>query len=606
LRSSPERAAERQAASSPPRPDATGDPRIRRPTFFLLALLAVGAIWAAYSNHFHNSFHFDDGTVIQNNAYLRSLKNIPLFFRDATTFSSFPTNAAYRPLTSASFALDYWRGGGLDPLTFHVTQWTLHLLLGVLIFFFIKRVLVNAGLASASPGLALFGATLFCVHRANSETVNFLTLRSEILSTLGVVGSFVFYQYAPKWRKSFLWLLPATAGAFAKQSAIVFAPLFTIYVLIFPMEAGGEIAPTPRKRRFAWLRLSAPAFVLAGLFYFLQGRLGGPRLIYGATPPLTYFQTQTFAWLHYFRLFLVPLGLSADSDWTVITHWYDTRVFAGALFALLFVGSAVFYASKRAAGRAFLFGTLWFFVALAPSSSFFSLSEMINEHRPYFPYIGLILCLTAVSGDLLFSREARRPSTGGRGIAAALAVLLLTAHAAGTFERNRDWRSEETLWKSVTEASPGNGRAWMNYGLIFMARADYGNARFCFERAQALVPNYDVLEINLGILEGATNHPAEAERHFQRAISLNSNIAMTNFYFGRWLHENRRDLEAAAHLVAAIAASPADLDARHLLLRVYRDLARNDAACSLARETLKIAPGDPESGAAASASCAPR
>jgi hypothetical protein len=39
--------------------------------------------------------------------------------------------------------------------------------------------------------LALFGATLFCVHRANSETVNFLTLRSEILAAIGVVGSFV-------------------------------------------------------------------------------------------------------------------------------------------------------------------------------------------------------------------------------------------------------------------------------------------------------------------------------------------------------------------------------------------------------------------------------
>jgi len=567
-------------------------------------VLAVGAIWGAYSNHFHNSFHFDDGTVIQNNAYLRSLKNIPLFFRDATTFSSFPTNAAYRPLTSASFALDYWRGGGLDPFTFHVTQWTLHLLLGVLIFFFVKRVLRDAGPASASSGLALFGATLFCLHRANSETVNFLTLRSEILSTLGVVGSFVFYQYGPKWRKSFLWLLPATAGAFAKQSAIMFAPLFAIYLLLFPGEAEGEIGP--RTRRFAWLRLSAPAFVLAGLFYVLQGRLGGPRLIYGATPPLTYLQTQTFAWLHYFRLFLVPLGLSADSDWAAIPHWFDTRVFAGVLFALLFVGSAAVYASKRAAGRAFVFGALWFFVALAPSSSFFSLSEMINEHRPYFPYIGLILCLTAVSGDLLFSPGARWPSPRARRTAVVLAVLLLIAHAAGTFERNRDWRSEETLWKSVTEASPGNGRAWMNYGLIFMARADYANARFCFERAQTLVPNYDVLEVNLGILEGATNHPAEAERHFLRAISLNSNIAMTNFYFGRWLHENRRDREAAAHLIAAIAVSPADLDARHLLLQVYRDLGERDEACSLAKETLKIAPGDAESGATARANCPPR
>jgi Flp pilus assembly protein TadD len=566
------------------------------------AILSAAGVFAAYSNHFHNSFHFDDGTVIQNNAYLRSLKNIPLFFKDATTFSSFPTNASYRPLTSVSFALDYWRGSGLDPFAFHLTQWTLHLLLGVLIFFFVKRVLLNAGLGSRSPWLALLGATLFCVHRVNTETVNFLTLRSEILSTAGVVGSFVFYQYVPRWRKSLLWLLPVAAGAFAKQSAIVFAPLFAIYLLLFPEQRGGEVASSPRQRWSAWLRLSAPPFVLGGIFYFLQARLGGPRLLYGSTPKLTYFQTQTFAWLHYFRLFLLPLGLSADADWAAIPLWFDTRVFAGTLFALLFVASAAFYASRRAAGRAVLFGALWFFVALAPSSSFLSLSEMINEHRPYPAYVGLVLCLAAATGDWLAAVEPGRASRR-QWLGATLGVLILTAHGVGAFRRNRVWLNEETLWRSVTEASPRNGRAWMNYGLIFMARADYANARSRFERARPLVPDYDLLEVNMGILEGASHRPAEAEAHFRRAISLNSNIAMANFYYGRWLQENRRAREAAAHLVAAIAASPADLEARHLLMRVYTDLAENESACSLARQTLKIAPGDPEAAAAASSSC---
>ncbi|MDQ5859175.1 MAG: hypothetical protein M3542_12990, partial [Acidobacteriota bacterium] len=306
----------------------------------MCAILGVAAVFGAYSNHFHNSFHFDDGTVIQNNAYLRSLKNIPLFFQDATTFSSLPVNAAYRPLTSVSFALDYWRGG-LDPLAFHVTQWSLHLLLGVLVYFFVSRTLRLSGLGAASPWLALFGATLFCVHRANTETVNFLTLRSEILSTAGVIGSFVLYQYAPKWRKSFLWLAPALLGAFAKQTAIVFAPLFALYLLVYPEELRSE-RDSVRPSRFAWLARAAPALVTAGLFYMLQRSLGGPSLIYGSVSPLTYLQTQTFAWLHYFRLFAVPLGLSADADWAAIPHPYDTRVFAGVLFALLFLGSAVY------------------------------------------------------------------------------------------------------------------------------------------------------------------------------------------------------------------------------------------------------------------------
>jgi hypothetical protein len=506
-----------------------------------------------------------------------------------------PANAAYRPLTSVSFALDYWRGG-LDPFAFHVTQWALHLLLGVLIYFFVARTLRIAGLGAWSSWLALFGATLFCLHRANTETVNFLTLRSEILSTAGVVGSFVVYQYAPRWRKSLLWLVPAALGAFAKQPAIMFAPLFAIYLLIFPEEIRDR-GDSRRPSRFAWLARAAPALLVSCLFYVLQGHLGGPRLVYGTASPLAYLQTQTFAWLHYFRLFAVPLGLSADADWVAIPHAYDTRVFAGVLFALLFLGSAGFYASKRAAGKAFLFGSIWYFVALAPSSSLFSLSEMINEHRPYFPYVGLVLCLTAAAGDFLFARTTSHPRPRIARVAAALAILLLVAHGVGTFQRNRVWVNDETLWRSVTQTSPANGRAWMNYGLIFMKRGDYARARPCFEKADGLLTDYDVLEINMGILEGATNRPLEAERHFQRALALNTRVAMVHFYYGRWLHERRRNREAAEHLVAAIAGSPADLAARHLLMKVYGDLEEKGSGCALARETLKIAPADPKSAA---------
>ncbi len=573
-------------------------PRPTNRTLFALGILAVGVVFAAYSNHFHNSFHFDDGTVIQNNAYLRSLHNIPLFFRDAATFSSYPLNAAYRPLTSTSFALDYWLGGGADPFFFHVTQWSLHLALGILVYLLLERVLALAGLGETRVP-ALFGAALFCLHRVNSETVNFLTLRSEILAALGVVGSFVLYQRMPSVRRTFVWLLPALAGAFAKQSALVFAPLFAVYLLVFPQERATGPRRGDETRPWSWLRLALPAFVAAGAFYILQARLGGPHLVYGATRPRIYLQTQVFAWLHYFRLFLLPLGLSADADWSPIPLWYDTRVLAGAAFAIVLLAAAAAYARRRPAGRAALFGAIWYFAALAPTSSLFPLSEMVNEHRPYLPYVGLILCLTAVAADACAAMHSPRSV---RWLATA-AALLLVAHGFGTFQRNRAWRDEESLWRSVTEASPSNGRAWMNYGLIFLARADYPNARACFEKAATLAPNYDILEINRGILEGATGHPAEAERHFRRALALNSSIATAHFYFGRWLHENGRDPEAAVELAEAVEINPADLGARELLLDLYERLGERERGCAAARATLSVVPGNVKAAEAASRLC---
>jgi tetratricopeptide (TPR) repeat protein len=371
----------------------------------------------------------------------------------------------------------------------------------------------------------------------------------------------------------------------------MFAPLFALYLLLFPAEGSG-FGRGSRSERSRLLAPIAAPFLLAAAFYVLQRRLGGPALIYGSTPPWVYLQTQVFAWMHYVRLFFLPMGLSADADWSPIEHAYDTRVIAGALWTLLLIGASILYWKRRPAGRAALYGVLWFYVALIPSSSVFPLSEMINEHRPYFPLIGLILAATAAAADAVIAARRKRPRVVLLRAALPTCVVILALHAAGTYARNRVWATDETLWRSVTEASPRNGRAWMNYGLVFMARADYPNARRCFERARESAPNYDVLEVNFGILEAATGNPGEAERHFQRAISLKSNLATAHFYYGRWLSESGRLDEATRHLELAVRQSPADLSARHLLLNVYERRGDDAKGCALARETVTVAPGD--------------
>ena len=83
-----------------------------RGTFLVFVSVAVVAIFAAYANHFHNSFHFDDAHTIEQNVYIRNLHNIPRFFTDATTFSSLPANQTWRPIVSLSLALDYRLGKG--------------------------------------------------------------------------------------------------------------------------------------------------------------------------------------------------------------------------------------------------------------------------------------------------------------------------------------------------------------------------------------------------------------------------------------------------------------------------------------------------------------
>src|SRR5439155_12724302 len=103
--------------------------------------LLLMALLAAYANHFHNSFHFDDAHTIETNAAIRDLRNIPLFFRDATTFSALPSNQSYRPLVSTLLAIDYRLGGGVQPFWFHMSIFALFVVLTLLLAFVIHRLL---------------------------------------------------------------------------------------------------------------------------------------------------------------------------------------------------------------------------------------------------------------------------------------------------------------------------------------------------------------------------------------------------------------------------------------------------------------------------------
>jgi protein O-mannosyl-transferase len=498
---------------------------VKRTEFLSACLAAIVLIVAAYANSLDNSFHFDDSHVIQTNLYLRSLDHVPRYFTDAHTFSSLPQNATYRPLVTLSLALDYARGG-LDPRAYHVTQIALLLITGALLVLFFTP------LVGELP--ALFAATLFCVHTANTETMNLISARSELLSTIGLLASFVLYQRSAFARRTLLYLVPLAIGALAKAPLVVFAPLLFAYALL--------IEKQPPRRA---LRIALPALILGIALLVFLNSMNVKEWRSGGGSAWSYVITQPFIWFHYARLFVLPAGLTADTDWTTFAHWYDTRAVAG--FAFL----AILIFTIRRAPAVVSFGLAWFAIALLPTS-IFPLAEVANEHRLFFAYIGLVLALAT------FVRT--------RALAAA-AVLLLCVHAFATHQRNEVWKSEDTLWADVVAKSPGNGRAWMNYGLTRMAKGDYHGARNDFEHAATLVPNYSILEINRGIVEGELGEDATAEHHFQRALQLAPD-ANAHFFYARWLVKRGRAPDALPHIAKAVQQSPAFADASALASRL--------------------------------------
>jgi len=567
--------------------------RRSRWAFAAASLGALLLVLGAYSNSVHNSFHFDDSYSIERNIFIRDLANIPRFFTDARTFSSAPNNADYRPVVTLTLAIDYWLGGGLNPTAFHITQLLLLVAVGTLLVLFYVKLFESAGGWRWHRWVALLTATLFCVHTANTQVGNYISSRSELLSAIGVLGAFLLYLYAPRTRSRHLYLLPMIFGALAKSPAVMFAPLLLAYKLLIEEQLSiREVFSRdgwPKVRKA--LRASFPALALAlALFLFIEA-MNGPGQTYGGGGRLQYLLTQTWVWLRYERLFLVPTGLSADTDLTLFNTWRDPRVALGVLVAAaMLVGLWRASATRRL--RPAAFGLAWYWLALVPASSIFPLAEVTNDHRPFFPFMGLAAAVVWWVCAHLRNRAAHITVPVQRTLAravCAIAMLLLAAHAIGTYRRNRVWLSEETLWADVVRKSPANGRGLMNYGLSQMQHGRYALAKDLFTRAQAFAPNYAVLEVNFGIVSDALQDGLAAERHFARALALDSNYAGAHLYYARWLVEHQQAPEALPYLQKAIALSPGDADARELLMNMHAARGATSELKSLAFETLHLA-----------------
>src|SRR5207244_1532727 len=220
---------------------------------------------------------------------------------------------------------------------------------------------------------------------------------------------------------------------------------------------------------------------------------------------------QWSALLYYVRLFVWPDALSMDHGYPYTTSLLAPRAWLALLVLLAWIGLAL-----RAVRRypQVTFATAWFFVTLAPESSFVALSEVVNDHRPY---IASALGLSVLLAWLLHrgaALVAPRPS------ALFAAVSLALSIAAVPYDRYRTWQWQDALrnWEDTLRKSPSNGRAWMNAGQNLMSRGELAAARRYFERARELAPRSAFVYMNLRILAAREGHLDEALHRPSRAL----------------------------------------------------------------------------------------
>ncbi|PIX35472.1 MAG: hypothetical protein COZ59_06275, partial [Bacteroidetes bacterium CG_4_8_14_3_um_filter_31_14] len=345
----------------------------------------------------------------------------------------------------------------------------------------------------------------------------------------------------------------------------MFAPILFVYIALFEKQADLSKIFNKENWKKVWGSFISifHILVIGGGLYLFSYFMTPKTNVWANISRWDYLITQPFVIVQYFKTFILPTELSADTDWQPLSTIFDIRMFMGIMFIIGMLWLAL-RLSRNVILRPVSFGIFWFFIALIPTSSFFPLSEMLNDHRVYFPYIGLALAFAYIFIYLVILKDEKKfiSSVARKIITGILIIGILGGFAYGTHQRNKIWHDDESLWYDVVQKSPNNGRGLMNYALSQMQKGNYPTAKTYFEKALKQNPNYSIIYINLGILHSALNDTTIAEQYFKNAIAIGTYIDQSYYYYGNFLYNRKRYDEAREMLRNCLTTNPAYTNAR--------------------------------------------
>jgi tetratricopeptide (TPR) repeat protein len=336
----------------------------------------------------------------------------------------------------------------------------------------------------------------------------------------------------------------------ATKEVMVSAPLAVL--LHDRTFVAGSFRAAWHRRRGLYLGLAATWLLLAVLVAGTHGRGGSAGFAAGAGVG-PYFLTQCRAIALYLRLAFWPHPLVFDYG-TALVRQPGEVIGSFLLLATLAVGAAYALCRRWAVG----FPAFCFFAILAPSSSFVPIiTEPLAEHRMYLPLAAVVI-LTVVGGFAALRKLSPRFARSALvviGLAAAGALGLATAR------RNRDYRSEATLWADAVRRMPGNPRAHNNLAEAYRAAGDAARAGAEFAAAVAVDPDYAPAQYNLGVTLLDAGHPAEAIPHLEKALPAPRHQAELRLFLGEALEATGRNAEAAERYGESLRLAPGSVEA---------------------------------------------
>jgi protein O-mannosyl-transferase len=475
-----------------------------------MLLLAAAVFFIAVSVYLptlNNTFIWDDIQLVTN----------PLTIRDHPYSFLFGGGTYYRPFLLLSMATDYglWH---LNPTGYHITNILLHAINSLLVFLagylLMKKQDYVAGdrdPSNKSPdqrmALPFVSAAIFALHPIHTESVAWISGRTDLLSTLFFLLAFISYlEYAKEKNAKGLVLscLFFLFSLFSKENAIAFV------IVVF---AYGIITKIPWKR----MALSQTALFAVIIIYFLFRHTVVIKMLSASPGSANAFfssgisRSNFLPFLagssgYYFEKLVLPFNLNLMPEIPINPMYFFISL-------LPFVLGGFFYFSRL---RLEFFMLTWILATLLPSLSivFSQIAAPLGERYLYLPSVGF----TMLSGLILTRIKNRK-------VFWTIALSIFAVFAVLTVDRLKVWENDTVLWEDTVRKNPISVAARTNYGRALLEGKEPEKAKkellIALGQKKIMAEQASTILYLLGTAEMTDKNYEKAEVHFKDAIKTN-------------------------------------------------------------------------------------
>lgn len=517
--------------------------------FAAVALVLLGAL--VYANSLSGAFVIDDYASIVENPDIRHVWTL-----DGILSRSGESPLIGRPLVSWSFAINY-AIGGLSTTWYHVANVALHILCGLVLFALVRRL-------GRSVAVAFACASLWLLHPLNTEAVDYLTQRTEVM--MGLFYLLTLYtsvraHAARQTNRWLVWSVVASSLGMACKQSMVTVPIAVVLVDRVFFFDSLMAACRARWRYYAALTASTGVAVL---FLLVGPRLNSIGFSSGVSPWI-YLLNQSRMITRYLALTVWPRHLVANYGHPQALALADVMpqmMFVATLLALTAIGWR-----RR---PALAFPGVWFFLTLAMTSSVLPIAtEAGAERRMYLPLMALIV-LAVVCVTWLFDRIPLTsfPQFARTAVMVGVWVMVAVPLAAGTVSRNREYSSALQLARTVVDRWPtGQSRHVLAAELLKAERRDEA-----YVYIREAVRDDARAHYTLGVMLFQDGHLPQAREQLEQFVQqepLLAEAVNAKSLIGRALFADGK-LDAAAQQFASAASMQPSFPDAHLGLGEVR------------------------------------